>query len=159
MGLRAVHQPSSLERRRHGASTSELNAEFPVFTRRIFRGSSRKTKFQIEGTRAFILNKQTAPGSGSLKERHWGRRFRRIDSYGVCSISKIAAAKIAAIQANTSVQGITFEYVHAEGQSQRFHPRRAHLAKSTIKRAGVPPLFRVGAEFDAEVCSKHDVGR
>jgi hypothetical protein len=56
---------------------------------------------------------------------------------------------------NMSAQGITFEYVHAECQPQRFHPRRAHSAKSTIKRAGVPPLFRIGAE----VCSKHDVGR
>jgi hypothetical protein len=64
-----------------------------------------------------------------------------------------------AIQANMSAQGITFEYVHAECQPQRFHPRRAHSAKSTIKRAGVPPLFRIGAEVDAEVCSKHDVGR
>lgn len=160
MGSRAVvpaHQALSGDGTLAG--TSELNAEFPVFTRRIFCGPSRKTEFQIEGAHAFVLNKQTAPGSGSLKERHWGRRFRRIDSDGACGVGEIAAARIVAIQANMSAQGITLEYVHAEGQSQRLHPRRAHLAKSTIKRAGVPPLFRIGAEVDAEVCSKHDAGR
>ena len=35
----------------------------------------------------------------------------------------------------------------------------AYLAKSTIKRAGVPTAVRIGAEVDTETCSKREVGQ
>lgn len=78
------------------ASTSELNAEFPVFTRWLFCGLPRKAEFQIEGTHAFVLNKQTAPGSRPPMQRHWSWLFW-IDNDRVRRTREIAAIRIVTI--------------------------------------------------------------
>ena len=125
-------------------------------TVRLLCGPSWQMKFQIESTHAFVLNKQTTPGPGPLEERYSGRWLEWIDSYGAAGIGEIAAAGIATIQANMSEHGITAEYIHAECQPQRFH-----LAEHTRpnRQSSEPASRRIGAEVDAEVCSKHVVGR
>jgi hypothetical protein len=120
---------------------------------------SKKMESQMKGAHPFVLDKQSASGSGPLEEGHPRSRLAWIDGYRVGSTVKVAATDVAPIHVCMSRVGMAAEYNQADSQPQRFQLAAAHLVKHTRKRAGIMTGIGLGTEVDAVVSSEYGVDR
>jgi len=96
---------------------------------------------------AFIPNKQTAPRSGSSKERDPRRRLGGVDVYRAARVGEIATTRIVTIQGDVSKSGFLAGDINARFQPQCRQRYCTEFVEDTSEHTGILASAGLGANF------------